>query len=237
MKKKLINAGLVAGAFLVGFASFYYLMPVIVRHSKTVDVPYLKNMEVKKAKNFLKSLRLKAEVTDSVLSREVDEGKIVRTIPEVKEEVQIGSLIKLIVSKGPKKIKVPDIVGLTKEAAIDSLDKFSVTNRVIIKLPVEEEEKDGIVIKTKPEIKDSLRLGEKLTVYVGKEKRKVFVMPTLIGMSLEEAVELIKDYKLVLGPVKYTKAANKGVLTQYPSPGVEVTFGDTVKITVGRKRE
>ena len=241
MKERiLIYAGLVVGSFFIGFLTFYFLMPVIVRQSRTVDVPYLKHMSLKEAKDFLSSLGLKSEIYDSVNSREVDRGRIFTTIPPRKEEVRIGSVIKLIVSKGPGKIKLPNIVGLPQEEAFDSLNLYGITNRVIINIPVEMEDddtvsKDGTVIKTKPSIEDSLEKGGKLTIFIGKEKRKVFLMPNLIGLPLDEAKEILTDFELELAPIRWTKSDREEVLLQSPLAGVEVTFGDTIKLVVGQK--
>lgn len=241
MKERiLIYAGLVVGSFFIGFLTFYFLMPVIVRQSRTVDVPHLKHMSLKEAKDFLSSLGLKSEIYDSVNSREVDRGGIFTTIPPRKEEVRIGSVIKLIVSKGPGKIKLPNIVGLPQDEAFDSLNLYGITNRVIINIPVEMEDddtvsKDGTVIKTKPSIEDSLEKGGKLTIFIGKEKRKVFLMPNLIGLPLDEAKEILTDFELELAPIRWTKSDREEVLLQSPLAGVEVTFGDTIKLIVGQK--
>ena len=241
MKERiLIYAGLVVGSFFIGFLTFYFLMPVIVRQSRTVDVPHLKHMSLKEAKDFLSSLGLKSEIYDSVNSREVDRGGIFTTIPPRKEEVRIGSVIKLIVSKGPGKIKLPNIVGLPQDEAFDSLNLYGITNRVIINIPVEMEDddtvsKDGTVIKTKPSIEDSLEKGGKLTIFIGKEKRKVFLMPNLIELPLDEAKEILTDFELELAPIKWTKSDREEVLLQSPLAGVEVTFGDTIKLVVGQK--
>ncbi len=240
MKRAFIYSGLIIGSFFVGFLSFYFLMPVIVRHSRTVDVPYLKHMAIKESQGFLKSLGLKSEVYDSVNSREVERGRVVETIPQRKKAVKIGSVIKLIVSKGPGKIKLPNIIGLPQEDAMDSLDLYGITNRIIINIPVVIKEgdtvkKDGMVIKTRPSIEDSLEKGGKFTVFIGKEKRKVFLMPNLIGLPLDEAEEILADFELELAPIKWTESGREEVLLQSPLAGIEVTFGDTIRLVVGRK--
>lgn len=235
MKKVYLYVSVSAGSFILGFLIFYFLMPVIVSHGKVIEVPYLKHMNVKEGMNFLRSLRLKPVISDSVYSQKIEKGKIVRTEPEEKVDVKLGSKVKIIVSKGGKKVKLPDVVGLKKEQAEDSLDVYGIVNRVIINIPVKDKDKDGIVIRTKPEARDSLEKGTKFTLFIGKEKRKVFLMPNLIGLTLDEATDIINEYELVLAPVKWTKSSKEEVLIQSPLAGVEVTFGDTVKLVVGRK--
>ncbi|MCK4420281.1 PASTA domain-containing protein [candidate division WOR-3 bacterium] len=235
MKRSFIYLGAFAGSFIMGFIIFYFLMPIIVHRGKTIDVPYLKHMSVQEAKDFLGSLGLKGEVYDSVHSLEVERGRVIETIPPKKKEVKIGTKIELVVSKGPEKLWVPDIIGLLQKIAEDSLDKYGITNRVIINIPVEKKNEDGLVIKTKPIIVDSLEKGGKITLFIGKEKRKVFLMPNLIGLPLDEAKEILVDYELKLAPIKRTESPKEGVLLQSPLAGIEVTFGDTVKLIVGGK--
>lgn len=234
MKKRLVYVFVVLGSFIFGFGIFYYSMPVIVKHSKTIEVPYLKHMSMEKAGEFLTNLGLKYTVSDSVHSNEIPESFIVSSDPPAKEDIKIGEKIKLIVSKGPRKIRLPYIIGLSREEAVDSLDFYGVTNRVFVNYPVQEEELDEKVVKTKPAIEDSIAEGGMITIYIGTEKRKVFLMPNLNGMILKEAEEEILKYGLILEEVKRTAGEVDVVIQQFPAPGVEVTFEDKVKLVVGR---
>ena len=234
MKKTFTYISIIFGSFLLGFGIFYYLMPVIVRHSKTIEVPYLKHMSVEKASTFIPSLNLKYVIADSVNSNEVAKGHIVKSEPAAKEEIKIGGVIKLIVSKGPRKIRLPNIIDMSKKAALDSLDLLGITNRVFVNYPVKDKILDGKIVKTKPAIEDSIDEGAMLTIYIGTEKRKVFLMPNLNGMLLDEAEREIIRHGLVLSEIKRTTGAVDVVIQQSPAPGVEVTSGDKVKIVAGQ---
>ncbi len=234
MKKTFTYISVVFGSFILGFGIFYYLMPVIVRHSKTIEVPYLRHMSVEKATTFIPSLNLKYVIADSVNSSEVTKGHIVSSEPASKEDIKIGGVIKLTVSKGPRKIRLPNIIGVSKKTALDSLDLLGITNRVFVNYPVQEKRLDGTIVKTRPEIEDSIAEGSMLTIYIGTEKRKVFLMPNLNGMLLEEAEREIRRRGLVLSEVKRTTGNVDVVIQQSPAPGVEVTFGDRVKIVAGQ---
>jgi beta-lactam-binding protein with PASTA domain len=235
MKKNIVvYISVVLGSFLLGFGAFYYIMPIVVRHSRTIEVPYLKNMSLTKAKSFLTNLDLQYVIIDSVNSIEVAKGFIVSSDPPAKEEVKVGSVIKLVISKGPRKVRLPNIVGLSRKEALDSLDAYGITNRVFINYPVQEKRLDKRVVKTKPAIEDSIPEGSILTIYLGTIKRKVFLMPNLNGMRLDEARAEIAKYGLTLGEVKRAAGEPDVVIQQSPSPGIEVTFGDYVKLVVGR---
>ena len=234
MKKTFTYISIVFGSFLLGFGIFYYLMPIIVRHSKTIEVPYLKHMSVEKAASFIPSLNLKYVIADSVNSNEVAKGHIVSNEPAAKQDIKIGGVIKLVVSKGPRKIRLPNIIDMPKKAALDSLDLLGITNRVFVNYPVKEKRLDGRIVKTKPAIEDSIDEGGMLTIYIGTEKRKVFLMPNLNGMLLDEAEREIRRHELVLSEVKRTTGTVDVVIQQSPAPGVEVTSGDMVKIVAGQ---
>jgi eukaryotic-like serine/threonine-protein kinase len=234
VKKIFTYISIVFGSFLLGFGIFYYLMPIIVRHSKTIEVPYLKHMSIEKAKTFIPSLNLKYVIEDSVNSSEVAKGHIVSSDPAAKEDIKIGGVIKLVISKGPKKIRLPNIIGISKKNALDSLDLLGITNRVFVNYPVQEKNLDGKIVKTRPEIEDSIEEGGMLTIYIGAEKRKVFLMPNLNGMLLEEAEREIRRHGLILSDVKRTTGKVDVVIQQSPAPGVEVTLEDKVKIVVGQ---
>jgi hypothetical protein len=234
VKKTFTYISIVIASFILGFGVFYYLMPVIVRHSKTIEVPYLKHMSVNKAKTFIPSLNLKYVIADSINSSEVAKGHIVKSDPPAKEDIKIGGVIKLTVSKGPKKVRLPNIIGVSKKIALDSLDLLGITNRVFVNYPVEEKNLDGKIIKTRPAIEDSIAEGSMLTIYIGTEKRKVFLMPNLSGMGLEEAEREIAKHRLILVEIKRTPGERDVVIQQFPTPGVEVTFDDKVKLVVGQ---
>ncbi|MEO0292923.1 MAG: PASTA domain-containing protein [candidate division WOR-3 bacterium] len=233
MKKKLIYILISIGSFFFGFGSFYFLMPLIVRQSKPVEVPYLYNMSIERAKNLLSTMNLRCVILDSVNSTEVPRGYVVRTEPPPKEDVRMGGVIKLIISKGPKKVRLPNIIGLSRKEAIDSLNNNGLTNYIFVNYPISNRDLNNKVVKTKPAIQDSIEEGGMLTIFIGSTKKKVFLMPNIIGMNLQEAQEELSRRGLILEEIKRTTGSDI-VIQQSPLPGVEVTSGDRVRIVVGK---
>jgi len=234
VKKFFAASGLILGAFIAGFLVFYFLMPQIVRFGKVVSVPDLKNLTYDDARSLLLSLSLKSAVSDSVFSSDIVQGRIVSQIPSAFSTVKIGRRIFLTVSKGPKMIKIPDIVGLKQEESAGALDIAGITNRVFILIPSEDVE-EGYVISSSPAEGDDIPEGARLKVFVSKGKTNVFLMPNLIGLSLDEAKEIISKYELIIGNIRYVAGSDSLILLQSPMAGVEVSYGDTIVLVVGEK--
>ncbi|MGQ0823932.1 MAG: PASTA domain-containing protein [Actinomycetota bacterium] len=63
-------------------------------------------------------------------SNTVDAGRVVETIPAIGAEAQFGSVIQVVVSKGPDLVVVPDLEGMTAEEAVAELDAVGLDNEV-----------------------------------------------------------------------------------------------------------
>ena len=113
-------------------------------------------------------------------------------------------------------------------------------NIIVMNVPVSPEEsqkyKEGYVIDVSPDSTDSVEKGEKITLYVAKIQEEVFLMPNLVGLNIEEAKQTLKRYKLVLGDVKTISSGDSFVILQNPLPGIEVVYGETVSVVLGKKK-
>jgi len=234
VKKFFATSGLIFGAFIAGFLVFYFLMPQIVRFGKVVSVPDLKNLAYDDATSLLASLSLKSVASDTVFSSDVDKGRIVSQKPSALSTVKIGRKIFLTISKGPKKIKIPHIVGLKQEETKGVLDIANITNRVFILIPSDDVE-ESCVISSSPAEGDDIVEGARLKVFVSKGKTNVFLMPNLIGLSFNEAKDIVSKYELIIGNIRYVAGSDSMVLLQSPMAGVEVSYGDTIILVVGKK--
>ena len=236
MKKFLTTFSLILGAFIAGFLVFYFLMPQIVRFGKVVSVPDLRNLTYEDAKSLLASLSLKSTISDSIFSSDISNGRVVSQRPPPLSTVKVGRKIFLTISRGPKKIKIPQIKGLKQEEVEGVLDIANITNRVFILIPSDTIE-EGYVISSSPPEGDDIVEGARLKVFVSKGKTNVFLMPNLIGLSLSEAEDITNKYELVIGNIKYVSGSDSMVLLQSPMVGVEVSYGDTITLVVGKKKE
>lgn len=96
-------------------------LTVSLGKDKTI-VPNLSNLDLKKAEELLKKYNLVLEHVDRVYDDKVDENKVISQSIEYDKEVEKGTRITIVVSRGKedKKVEVPDLKGMT-EAEVNTI--------------------------------------------------------------------------------------------------------------------
>lgn len=168
---------------------------------KEIVVPDIVGMEIEKASEELDILGLKMNVIDKQYSAEFARDEIISQDPEEGQNVKEGREIKVILSKGTELYPVPYVVGLKLSDAT-----LTLTNEGLQAGSIEEIFDDkyakGFVISQKP-AKGQVEKGTRIDLMVSKgEKPDRVSMPSLIGKSLEEARQILKDNGLSLGQLK-----------------------------------
>jgi serine/threonine-protein kinase len=138
-----------------------------------------------------------------------------------------GSAIDVNISKGPKPLPIPNVVGKTKDEAtlvltnagflVDAQTKFSTV------VP-----RDS-VIKQSPPANQALQPGQTVTLTISLGP-KHFAAPDFSGLTRDGAQTLADQYGLV--PVFQVIGTTSGTLvySQNPGIGVTVSYGDTITL-------
>ena len=144
-----------------------------------------------------------------------------------------GSRVRLFVSSGPEQATMPDVVGLTREAAETRLTRERLEVRVVREASDEPEDE---VIAQSPAAGTKLDKDERVTITVAEGREQVDV-PNLVGLSEEDARRVLRGDKLGVA-VRHRATDNEEedgqVLDQRPGAGVEVDEGRSVIVIVGR---
>ncbi|HEX4814024.1 MAG TPA: Stk1 family PASTA domain-containing Ser/Thr kinase [Nonomuraea sp.] len=152
-----------------------------------ITVPDLASQELKYAEEQLKSLKLNVQVVEEANS-DVDKGSVIRTDPAANAKVNEGDTVKLFVSTGPERVKVPDgLVGMTQSEAIDALASAGLRGTVKTRVSSKPQ---GTVIDTSPKAGASVEKGGSVTLFVPKQLNEV---PDVMGLTVEEATKAIQD--------------------------------------------
>ena len=108
-----------AAVFVVAFAVLANLvLGVLTHHGKYVQVPDLAGLEVSEARRVAEHSGLRVEVTDSVFSKRAQRGAVNSHIPKAGTDVKTGRKIRLTINSViPKKVTMPDLVGLSLRQA------------------------------------------------------------------------------------------------------------------------
>ena len=139
-------------------------------------------------------------------------------------------------------ISAQDLYNLTLDEAQRSLDKLNLNIRVNIEDEYSNEVEKGKIISQQPMSGATLQEGDTVTLVLSKGPMKGYI-PNVVGLTLGEAENILKENKLSLGNIKYeySDTYNNGiVIAQDPKSGSESNqeWG-TVNVVVskGKKEE
>jgi beta-lactam-binding protein with PASTA domain len=197
----------------------------------SVLVPPVENLRQDQAIKELEKASLEVTI-DREFSDRVKEDFAIRTVPGEGTEVTKGTRVRLLVSRGPEQITVPDVTGLSRESAEARLRDEG------LEVAVQEQESDepeGDVISQSPGAGAQLTRGDRVTITVSSGRPKVEV-PDVVGMGEGRATARLSAAGLT--PVRQEKqvtdpAEDGVVVEQRPGSGTELDKGDEVVIVVG----
>ncbi|MGN6815303.1 MAG: PASTA domain-containing protein [Solirubrobacterales bacterium] len=171
-----------------------------------------------------------------VNSDTVEEGLVIHSEPGGGTTATKGSTVTLAVSRGPKLMKVPVVVGSQRKVAVEAI-----RSRGLVPSVSEEEDRaaKGQVIRQSPSAGTAVEPGSTVTLVVssGEEEQQAKV-PSVIGKERREAVEAIRaaGLKPVVEEEETEVSSQVGRVTdQFPPPGIEAEPGSTVTIVVGKR--
>ncbi|MDR2586165.1 MAG: PASTA domain-containing protein [Prevotellaceae bacterium] len=257
VKRLIIHFFIIIGVFIALIFLTKYGLTQFTRHGQTLTVPDFTGLTMAQAREVAKAQSLQLEVIDSIFLPNKARGTVFRQIPYPGEQVKKNRRIIITINSVlPRKAKAPLLVGFTLRQAKAELasQSFKVgrltyvydiaTNTVLAQYCKGEVLKPGTPIEIESTI--DLMLG------VAPEHNKTYI-PSVIGLTLENARDIITDYSLNLGRVNYdasvatsTDSLMAVVVRQSPEPspaavwnlGVEVQLYLTAKPPdIGTKRE
>ncbi|HEX5761702.1 MAG TPA: Stk1 family PASTA domain-containing Ser/Thr kinase [Solirubrobacterales bacterium] len=167
-------------------------------------------------------------------SEEVEAGTVIKSTPSGGSTATRGSTVVLTVSKGPRMIKVPVLVGTQRSVAVQQIRSRGFSPNV------EEEENSadaGEVIRQSPSAGSELPRGSAVTIVVSAGEEQVTV-PNVIGDERGEAVEALRGVGLdpdVSEQATEVEPQIGRVTDQFPPPGSEVEPGSGVTVVVGKR--
>jgi len=196
-----------------------------------VLVPAVEGLRQSQALDELRDADLKVTI-DREFSDKVKDDFAIRTVPPEGTEVTKGTRVRLLVSQGPEQVTVPDVTGLTREAAEARLRDEG------LEVAAEEQESDepeGDVISQSPGAGAEVNRGDTVTITVSTGRPQVTV-PDVVG--LRDAQASSKLQSAGLAPVRQERTVTDPdedgvVIEQRPDAGTEVDQGRQVVIVIG----
>ena len=162
-------------------------------------------------------------------------GIVMRSSVEEGTQVLVGTTVVLTVC-GNSGSKIPSVVGLTKDEAVDLLTEAGFN--VNIAQASSEEVEEGYVISQDPEGGEQADGGSyvTITVSVGPDMTGKVEMPRLLGMTEQEARNTLNAFGLKAGNVRTIiddDPDNRGlVISQDVEPGTTIEEGTAVNFDI-----
>lgn len=195
------------------------------------EVPPLVGLDQTQAVTQLARLGLKAEPHDVPSSKEA--GIVLAQDPPAGTKVEVNTVVRINLSKGPQPVSVPSVVGLPIDQASSTLQglKFRVTTTF-----VESTEPANTVIDQSPEANASAGKGSVVSLTVSKGP-STSTVPDVTSLDVNTAIETLQNsgfrptiqYEDVTDPT-----LDQTVLEQSPAGGGQAKPQTKVTLVVGR---
>jgi serine/threonine-protein kinase len=197
---------------------------------RQVEVPDVRGRSATDAVAALADAGLEANVV------EINSDKPVNTItgqdPPAGRKVPTGTTVRVNVSKGPKPVQVPSVVGQDYE---DASARLHAAGFAVAREDVDSNQPAGIVVAQDPAPGALVPKDSSVTLSVSKGPTTTAV-PSVEGFDREAAVQALEDAGFEVNieeePVDDSSFENL-VLSQDPQPGTQAEPGSTVTIVVG----
>ncbi len=228
---------------------FYIYLRMYTDHGDALEVPDIRGNASEIATAQLEDMGLRAVVIDSVYSENSKGGFVFEQSPLPGSKVKEDRLIYLTVYR---KTPPAEIVGV-KEGMNERVAQIILQNKGI-KFDVQYEENhllDRMVIRvlhrgTKLKPTSQVKKGDRVTLVVGQSSDGRVSIPSLRGLTLEEAENILNGSRLTLGSTLFDfdvvtaqDSATARVYAQTPSPTSEPSnqVGSLVDIYLGFRAE
>jgi eukaryotic-like serine/threonine-protein kinase len=160
-------------------------------------------------------------------------GTVLATDPKGGEVVVEGTRVRVNVSKGPRPIAVPNVVGQPYESAASTL--FG-AGFAVVRQDVENDEAEGIVVAQDPAANSLQGRGATITLQVS-EGPATSTVPDVTSQAEAQARTAIRNagFEVEVVPVDTEDPTLEGIVTsQEPPGGTELEQGETITLFVGR---
>jgi eukaryotic-like serine/threonine-protein kinase len=219
-------------AFLGFFCSKPQVALTVSAGPGTAKVPSTAGLSREDAEAELKEAGFDPQV-EQRNSESVEAGLVINSSPPGGTTLTRGSAVTIVVSRGPRLVRVPVLVGVRRSVAVQRI-----RGRGLEPLVSEEASSApaGEVISQSPSAGSELGPGSSVSIVVseGEERAKV---PNVIGQLRREGVEALRAAGLEPSvEERETDVPSQvgRIVDQFPPPGSEAEPGATVTVVVGK---
>ncbi|WP_328555999.1 Stk1 family PASTA domain-containing Ser/Thr kinase [Streptomyces sp. NBC_00358] len=213
--------GLGAGVWYINSGQFTKVPPVLAKTEQQATAR-------------LHDAGLDVKRVEHAYSDTVKRGTVISTDPGVGSRIRDNDSVTLVISNGPKTVKVPDLKGLALFKAKDVLKGDGLAAGMVTRATSEDVPR-GFVIGTDPGAGTPRHSGSAIAIVVS--KGAPVELPDVTGASVEDATAQLEGagLKVKIAAERVNSDFDKGqVAVQAPGGGQEAATGDTVTLTLSK---
>ncbi len=204
-KKMLIGLTIVATLVLATLAGMYLVKELL--YVKAVEVPDIVGDTVEEATEKLASRGLDIDINERRHHIEFPEGTIISQYPKAGEKNKVTNPVLVIVSRGPEKTEVPDLINKSSYEAQLLLQEAGLKEGEV-ELRYSEQFVIGFIMDQNPRPGLSVDQGTAIDLVVSAGEEPVETrVPDVIGLKFDTAKKLIENAGLILGSHYYQESA------------------------------
>jgi serine/threonine-protein kinase len=141
-------------------------------------VPEIEGLTEDEARELLRDEGLTPGERSTQSSDDVDEGRVIRSVPGPGSQVDVDSVVDLVISTGGNDIAMPDVVGVSEARAIRELESSCETDNppcltVSVSRQFDADVPQGVVISQSPEADTPVEPGSSVVIVVSRGPEEV----------------------------------------------------------------
>ena len=178
-------------------------MPVYTRQNQNRVMIDIKNRSLDDAIKVLKSENYRYEVSDTLYTNKFQLGTIVDQYPQPNTRVKSGRTVRLKIAQPEKSVAIPNLIGQSRRSAELELNQMGLLIDTVY-TEYNPEYPNGTIAWQYPKAGDRRKkgMGIQITVSNGMPPN-FFQVPNLIGLSINQAKDLIFKSRLKVGKISY----------------------------------
>ncbi|MCX6551213.1 MAG: PASTA domain-containing protein [Acidobacteria bacterium] len=233
--RKIGRALLLAAALAGTYALFTVATMRVALRAREVAVPSVVGLEAAEATGAMESAGLTVRVDDNrPFDSKVPLGRIASQDPVAGLAVRRGRSVRVWISAGSRSSLVPKLIGETERTAMARLQQDGLELAGTADVRSSELPMDAIVAQQPGPGSRNARVG--LLVNRG-ERAGGYVMPDVIGVSADAAVDLLRSRGLrvaIVAQQPYPGVPSGVILRQSPAAGFQITPDQPISLEVSR---
>jgi eukaryotic-like serine/threonine-protein kinase len=240
LSRLLRGLGLLAYALLVlvVFTLAAYTSFSLFVRSGVTTVPAVTGLTRAEAANALadQGLRLRSAEEDGRYDDKIPAGRVARQNPDPRTLVKRGRPVTVVLSKGPRRVEVPDLTGKPLPAAQSLISGNGLALGHILGAFASHREPPGSVLEQDPDPRASVApaTGVDLLLAMPAPGER-YVMPDLVYRNYDQVRASFDRLRFKFGNVKFERyegVAAGIILRQFPLAGHPLTRDDAISLVV-----